>query len=100
MTAANVQRILEGLGYTSFSDIQTPEIRTIFLTTNQGINPDRDFITFDFTNSLIKIKQAEVRVNQNGEKTYTSYTDNLYDVYLDMNLVVGFELVSGKVGCS
>jgi len=100
MTAANVKRIIDGLDIDSYIDVQTPELRTICMTTNYGIDPERDFITFDFSHSLIKIKKKQVHRNPDGTKYYTDYTEHLYDVYLDMNLIVGFELTSGKIGCS
>lgn len=100
MTSTKMKRILTGIGITKFENAQTPEIKTICMSTNQGINPHRDFMTFDFDNELIKIKQRQLKIAENGDYIYTAYTTNKYDIYLDMNQVLGFELNSARVGNS
>lgn len=57
MTFAQVKRIFEGAGYSTTGVIQTPLIKTLVFTTNQGIDYHRDFLSFDETLNLLKIKQ-------------------------------------------
>jgi len=57
MTFAQVKRIFEGAGYSTTGIIQTPLIKTLVFTTNQGIDYHRDFISFDEDLNLMKIKQ-------------------------------------------
>lgn len=56
MTSKKMEALLEKLGISANTEVQTPEIRTILLDNNQGVDYHRDLITFDTTNELIKIK--------------------------------------------
>lgn len=69
MTGKKMLSLLNRLDLKANEMIQTPEIRTLFLTTNQGIDYHRDFIYFDTANEMIKIKQykangAAGRINE------------------------------------
>lgn len=59
MTAEKIKRILNGANIDYSGVVQIPELRTILLASNQGIDSRRDFIYFDFTNEMIKIKKYQ-----------------------------------------
>lgn len=98
MTYAQIKRIFNGAGLDLDGEL-FPTLRTIIMTTNHGVDPIRDHITFDGSNELIKIKQYEYRY-VDGKLQTRPYSDYPYDVVLSMDEVVGFEFVSAQIGLS
>ena len=57
MNNAQIKRILSGIKLKTDERIQTPGVRALILSTNQGINHREEFLTFDTTNQFIRIKK-------------------------------------------
>ena len=72
MTSSQIKRILSGAGIDYSGITQIPQLRTIFVNTPQGIDTYKDFIYFDFTNGIIKIKKylAELAAGRIGACEY------------------------------
>lgn len=56
MTGKQIARIFNGAGM-DINGNYFPKLRTLIMTTNHGIDPHRDRITFDLSDGLIYIKQ-------------------------------------------
>lgn len=100
MTSEQIKRILEGLGYHTDETIQTPEIRALILSTNQGINHRQDFVTYDSEDNLICIKRfegsiASGRITNNLTVSGTTLTAKSGNIYLRHT---SFPFRSPKVG--
>ena len=81
MTENQITRILDGMGISGLSGLQLPSVRTLVLTTNQGIEYNQDVITFDTANDLVKIKSFKCegisgRFDDNWEETDTGIKFN------------------------
>ena len=61
MTGTQVERILTGMGLSSFENIKLDKIYKIIMSQNFYSFSYRDLFTFDFTNELIKIKRFVTR---------------------------------------
>lgn len=83
MTPDQLKRILNGIGISSYENIQIPELNNIIMSQNFFVVPKRDYFTFNFANGLIKVKQY------NPDKDF-------YDYYFDMANIVGIEFLSPK----
>lgn len=62
MKQSQIKRILTGAGYKEDERFQCPEINTLILSTNQGINHLKEFLTFDSTNEMIFIKKYNCKL--------------------------------------
>ena len=90
MTAAKIKRILNGAKIDYSGITQIPQLRTIYLASNQGIDYRRDFIYFDFANEMIKIKKytpkrAAGRIGKCsfGDETHTWIIGNISSFYME-----------------
>lgn len=96
MTGQQVEAILKNMGISSFSNIKVKDLNTIIMSQNFYVVPSRDYFTFDFTTEMIKIKQRYQIKNSKGEIIEKDYSDNKFDIYFDMNNIVGFEFLSPR----
>ena len=62
MTASQIKRILNGIGYATDSTIQTPEIRALIFSTNQGIHHHEEFLNIDSAENIIGIKKYKYTI--------------------------------------
>lgn len=61
MTVEKIKALLSRLNVPENEVVQIPELRTIIMTTNQGLDYRRDFLIFDTKNGLLKIKQYSAK---------------------------------------
>lgn len=62
MKISQIKRIINGLGQSTDTTIQVPEIRSLIFSTNQGIHHHEEFLYIDSTDNLINIKKYNFRV--------------------------------------
>lgn len=93
MRGKQLKALLEGIGLSSFENIQVPNLNTIIMSQNFYVVPDRDFFTFDFTNKLIKIKQMQKVKKVDGTVEYKPISTHKYDIYFNFGNVVGLEFL-------
>ena len=62
MKSSQIKRILSGIGYSTDTTVQIPNIRALVMSTNQGIHHHEEFLYFDSANNLINIKKYKYQV--------------------------------------
>lgn len=62
MKASQIKRILSGLGYSENERNQFPEFKNLVFSTNHYLNYKEDFVNFNNTEGLIKIKRYRNKI--------------------------------------
>lgn len=94
MTSSQFTRILNGMGIKTYENIRLPKITKIIMSQNFYVVPERDIFTFDSSSNLLKIKQFNSKIKEDGTEVLQPWSNYDYDIYFDVNNIVGIEMLS------